>query len=212
MWSWLAVALSCLLFIFAGEKGDKARMVVFSGLTHILLAVILIKTGMFEPYQMWILVGLALFTISDGVVQWRRFTKLSFFGYITAQLAYSWAMWGQVNSEFVLWLPALLFCIAIVTFLLLLPRLDSFLMPVALMGLSLVHLMCAAGEAWLITRSFEAMIGFAGAACLALSALLLALDKYHFQSKRASYAVSGSYYLAHSLIVASALSSSTQMI
>lgn len=25
MWSWLAVALSCLLFIFAGEKGDKAE-------------------------------------------------------------------------------------------------------------------------------------------------------------------------------------------
>ncbi|GAL29234.1 hypothetical protein JCM19239_758 [Vibrio variabilis] len=67
-------------------------------------------------------------------MQWRRFTKLSFFGYIAAQLAYSWAMWGQVNSEFVLWLPALLFCIAIVTFLLLLPRLDSFLMPVALIG------------------------------------------------------------------------------
>ncbi|WP_338165642.1 lysoplasmalogenase family protein [Vibrio sp. 10N] len=205
MWSWLAVALSGLLYIFADEKGDKVRMVLFSLLTHALLAAIILATDVLLPYQRWMLLGLGVFAVSDAIAQWRQHTKLSFIGFICAQLIYSWAMWGLVNSQFVLWLPALLFCVAIVTFLLLLPRLDSFLMPVALMGLSLVHLLCAAGEAWLISGTYASTLGFVGALVLMLSALLLALEQYHFQSRRARYAVSGSYYLAQSMLVASSL-------
>jgi uncharacterized membrane protein YhhN len=210
MWSWLAVALSGLLYIFADEKGDKVRMVLFSLLTHALLATMILATDHLQSYQMWMLLGLGVFAVSDAIAQWQQHTKLSFVGFILAQLVYSWAMWGVVNSQFVLWLPALLLCIAIVTFLLLLPRLDSFLMPVAFMGLSLVHLLCAAGEAWLIAGTSSSTLGFCGALVLMLSALLLALDQYHFQSRRARYAVSGSYYASQSLLVASALSFAAQ--
>lgn len=210
MWSWLAVALSGLLYIFADEKGDKVRMVLFSVLTHALLATMILVTDHLQSYQIWVLLGLGVFAVSDAVAQWRQHTKLSFVGFILAQVIYSWGMWEVVSSQFVLWLPALLLCVAIVTFLLLLPRLDSFLLPVAFMGLSLVHLLCAAGEAWLIAGTLSSTLGFAGALVLTLSALLLALDQYHFQSKRARYAVSGSYYVAQSLLVASALSFAVQ--
>ncbi|MBY6199584.1 lysoplasmalogenase family protein [Vibrio hangzhouensis] len=205
MWSWLAIALSCLLFIFAVEKGDRNRSVLFSAMTHALLVAVLLSDGVGDSYQLWLLVGLGLFLLSDVANQFSHVLKLSFAGYLMAQFAYSWAMWGQVNSQFVLWLPALLLCIAIVTFFLLLPRLDSFLVPVTIMGISLVHLVCAAGEAWLVQEGLSATQGFLGALCLALSAMLLALDKYRFHSRRARYAISGSYYLAHGLIVASAL-------
>ncbi|MFC5079023.1 YhhN-like protein [Vibrio thalassae] len=206
MWSWLAIALSCLLFIFAVEKGDKIRSVFFSALTHCLLIILLVTSKIATQYELWVLIGLSAFLFSDVVGQYSRFAKLSFIGYLVAQAFYSWAMWGQVNSQFVLWLPALMLCIAIVTFFLLLPRVDSFLVPVTVMGISLVHLVCAAGEAWLVQGSISSLLGFLGGTTMALSAVLLALDKYRFHSRRARYAISGSYYLAHALIVASTLS------
>ncbi|NOI24569.1 lysoplasmalogenase [Vibrio mediterranei] len=206
MWSWLAIALSCLLFIFAVEKGDKSRSVLFSALTHSLLIVLLATSGLETKYELLVLLGLVVFLFSDASGQYTRFAKLSFVGYLIAQSLYGWAMWGQVNSQFVLWLPALMLCIAIVTFFLLLPRLDSFLVPVTVMGISLVHLVCAAGEAWLAQSGMSSLLGFLGALTMVLSAMLLALDKYRFHSRRARYAISGSYYLAHALIVASTIS------
>jgi uncharacterized membrane protein YhhN len=116
MWSWLAIALSCLLFIFAVERGDKSRSVLFSALTHGLLIVLLVTSGLETKYDLLVLLGLSVFLFSDVSGQYTRFAKLSFVGYLMAQSLYGWAMWGQVNSQFVLWLPALMLCIAIVTF------------------------------------------------------------------------------------------------
>ncbi|MFA0087269.1 hypothetical protein BCU70_18320 [Vibrio sp. 10N.286.49.C2] len=205
MWSWLAIGLSSLLFIFAAEKGDKTRSVIFSAVTHGLLLVLLLNTDGINEYQWWLALGLGIFLISDLGQQQARFNKVSFIGYIVAQVVYSVGFWGQVQSQFVLWLPALLLCIAIVTFFLLLPRLDSFLLPVAVMGVSLINVMCAAGEVWLFHLDWRTLQAFLGSLCLSASAMMWGLDKYHFRSGRARYGISGSYYLSHALIVSSAI-------
>ncbi|WP_162674657.1 lysoplasmalogenase family protein [Vibrio variabilis] len=90
MWSWLAVALSGLLYIFADEKGDKVRKVLFSLLTHALLATMILAIDHLQSYQMWMLLGLGVFAVSDAIAQWQQHTKLSFVGFIIAQLVYSW--------------------------------------------------------------------------------------------------------------------------
>ncbi|MGF1751661.1 MULTISPECIES: lysoplasmalogenase [Vibrio] len=208
MWSWLAVGLSSLLFIYAVEKGDTKRTITFSVMTHGLLLAILLGSEGISDYQLWLSLGLALFLISDVGLLLDRFGRASFVGYVIAQLVYSIGLWGEVQSHFVLWLPALLLCVAIVTFFLLLPRLDSFLLPVAIMGLSLVNVVCAAGEAWLNHSDWSSLQAFIGTLCLSVSAMMWALGKYHFKNIRARYGISGSYYLSHALIVASAIAPS----
>lgn len=208
MWSWLTIGLSSLLFIYAAEKGDTKRTITFSVMTHGLLLAILLGSEGISDYQLWLSFGLVLFLISDVGHLSGRFGRASFVGYVIAQLVYSLGLWGQVQSHFVLWLPALLLCVAIVTFFLLLPRLDSFLLPVAIMGLSLVNVVCAAGEAWLYHSDGPSLQAFIGTLCLSVSAMMWGLDKYHFKKVRARYGISGSYYLSHALIVASAIAPS----
>jgi uncharacterized membrane protein YhhN len=153
----------------------------------------------------WLLAGLGMFLIVDAAGHMNLSKKMCFLGYIFAQVLYSKFFWLQIQSDVVLWLPALLVGIAVVTFFLLLPRLDSLVLPVMVMGCSLLLLVCSAGEVWLTTHSQTDFLGFLGALVMAVSALLLAVEKYKRPRAGARYLISGSYFLSHALIVASVL-------
>jgi uncharacterized membrane protein YhhN len=86
---------------------------------------------------------------------------------------------------------------------LLLPQLDSLVFPVVIMGMMLVQLAWAAGEVWLQSPSYANAIGFSGTLIMTYSALAYAIHGYRKPMKRAYVWVSGSYFMAHALIVAS---------
>ncbi|MCJ2378729.1 lysoplasmalogenase [Vibrio sp. ZSDZ34] len=206
MWSWLAIALSSLLSIFASVNNNRSWSIVFGSFTHILLMVLVVgQMGSWSAKIYWLVAGLGLFLIVDAAGYMKLSHKMCFLGYIVAQVFYSKFFWLQIQSDVVLWLPALLVGIAVVTFFLLLPRLDSLVLPVTVMGCALLLLVCSAGEVWLTTHSQSDFLGFLGALIMAVSALLFAVEKYKRPRSGARYLISGSYFLSHALIVASVL-------
>ena len=97
----------------------------------------------------------------------------------------------------------MLLALGVVCFFLLLPKIDRFIFPVVMMGVSLLLLNWAAGEVWLSQSSLKSLTGFAGTLMLTLSAMLLAIRDYKLPFCKSRYFASGSYLIAHSLISAS---------
>ncbi|CAH0527361.1 lysoplasmalogenase family protein [Vibrio hippocampi] len=204
MWSWLAIFLSCLLYLFAIEKGDKTRCIIFSFLSHSLLLIQMINSNPHDLSWGWFVAALAVFSISNLIWHVYHLRNITVIGFLVGALMYAVAFAIPLDSQqLVLWFPVLFLCVAIVTLLMLLPKLESLLIPTTVMTLCLLTLVCMAGEAWLIDSTAHAFLGFVGSLVLALTAILFALNGYRFPTKQAHYGLVGGYYLAHTLMVAS---------
>ncbi|MDF4835341.1 lysoplasmalogenase, partial [Vibrio parahaemolyticus] len=159
--------------------------------------------GASATYTYWIAGGLIVSMVADTLHSFKTRKLIYFTAYLVAQVCYSKSFWVQLNGEIVWWLLALLLAASIVAFFLLLPQLASLVFPVVIMGMMLVQLAWAAGEVWLQVPSYANAIGFSGTLVLIYSALAYAIHGYRKPMKHAYLWVSGSYFFAHALIVAS---------
>lgn len=206
MWSWLTIFLSCVLYLFAIKKGDKTLCVVFSALSHSLLFIQMINSNPHNLAWIWFTAALAIFLISSLIWHIYQLRTVSVIGFLLGVLTYAVAFSIPLDIEkLVLWFPVLILCVAIVTLLMLLPRLESLIMPTMVMTTGLLVLVCMAGEAWLINHTAQAFLGFMGALVLAISAMVFALNDYKIPTIKVHYGLVGGYYLGHSLIIASIL-------
>ncbi|MEH0743473.1 lysoplasmalogenase [Vibrio cholerae] len=203
MWSWLSVALSSFISISADESNNPRQAALFKTMSLLMLVVLLWSDGGAAPVIAgWITLGLLVSVAADSLYLLGRWPKWCFSAFIVAQLCYSTSFWLQLSGEMVWWLPAMLLAIGIVSFFLLLPKLDQLIFPVVVMGSVLLQLNWAAGEVWLSQHSLSSALGFVGTLVLTVSAALLALHDYRHPVKGGRYLISGSYILAHSLITA----------
>lgn len=204
MWSWLSVALSGYISISANENNHVKQAVMFKTMSLLMLLVMLWShSASMSAATWWVSLGLAISMVADGLYLVKKHLRLSFAGFIAAQLCYSASFWFKLSGDMVLWLPALLLGIGVVSFFLLLPKIDQLIFPVVMMGIVLLQLNWAAGEVWLIHGGVASAVGFIGSVTLTLSAVLLAIHDYKHPLYQGRYLISGSYLVAHSLITAS---------
>ncbi|WP_394252770.1 lysoplasmalogenase [Vibrio profundi] len=203
MWSWLAVSLSGIGAVSGTKHGHKTQSLFYKVFTFVLLATIVLTQHPIQEYSYWIAGGLFVSAIADAFHTLTKKRALYFFCFLLAQLCYSKAFWVQLSGELVWWLLALLLAASIVAFFLLLPQLDKVVFPVVIMGIMLIQLTWAAAEVWLIESTMNHAIGLIGCIILSLSALASALNRYRKPLTRAYMWVTGSYFFAHGLIVAS---------
>ncbi|HHX8334997.1 MULTISPECIES: lysoplasmalogenase [Vibrio diabolicus subgroup] len=203
MWSWLAIGLSGVYSVLGAKQANPTQSLVFKIFTLLLLLVLVLTQGASATYTYWIASGLIVSMVADTLHSFKTRKLIYFAAYLLAQVCYSKSFWVQLNGEIVWWLLALLLAASIVAFFLLLPQLDSLVFPVVIMGMMLVQLAWAAGEVWLQAPSYANAIGFSGTLVLIYSALAYAIHGYRKPMKHAYLWVSGSYFFAHALIVAS---------
>ncbi|HHX8486751.1 TPA: lysoplasmalogenase [Vibrio diabolicus] len=203
MWSWLAIGLSGVYSVLGAKQANPTQSLVFKIFTLLLLLVLVLTQGASATYTYWIAGGLIVSMVADTLHSFKTRKLIYFAAYLLAQVCYSKSFWVQLNGEIVWWLLALLLAASIVAFFLLLPQLDSLVFPVVIMGMMLVQLAWAAGEVWLQAPSYANTIGFSGTLVLIYSALAYAIHGYRKPMKHAYLWVSGSYFFAHALIVAS---------
>ncbi|MCA2416707.1 MULTISPECIES: lysoplasmalogenase [Vibrio] len=203
MWSWLAIGLSGVYSVLGAKQANPTQSLVFKIFTLLLLLVLVLTQGESATYTYWIAGGLIVSMVADTLHSFKTRKLIYFAAYLLAQVCYSKSFWVQLNGEIVWWLLALLLAASIVAFFLLLPQLDSLVFPVVIMGMMLVQLAWAAGEVWLQAPSYANAIGFSGTLVLIYSALAYAIHGYRKPMKHAYLWVSGSYFFAHALIVAS---------
>ena len=203
MWSWLAVSLSGIGAITGTKHGHIGQALLYKVFTFVLLATIALTQSVVVDFTYWVVAGLAISAIADVLHTVTQKRLLHFVCFLLAQLCYSKAFWLQLSGEMVWWLFALLLAACIVAFFLLLPRLDKLVFPVVIMGIVLIQLAWASGEVWLLEPQLSHAVGFVGCCVLLLSALAYALNFYRSPIKGAYFWITGSYFLAHALIVAS---------
>ncbi|MDN3696646.1 lysoplasmalogenase [Vibrio clamense] len=203
MWSWLAVSLSGYICISAANRGERTHSLAAKVFTLLLLILIVLTEVQTQSTAFWMVSGLALFMFSDVLHVLTEKRVLPFIGFLIAQICYSKLFWLQLSGDIVWWLPALLLATSIVAFLLLLPQLDSFLFPATIMGIVLIQLSWASGELWLLEPTLGHSLGFIGCFILIFSGLMFVINSYRKPIRGANYWISGSYFLAHALIVSS---------
>ncbi|HAS6144079.1 TPA: lysoplasmalogenase [Vibrio vulnificus] len=203
MWSWLAIGLSGMTSVLGARQASPFQSLFFKVFTLVLLLILVFTQGPDSAHSYWIAAGLLVSIFADTLHSLKSKKTLYFSGFLLAQLCYSKSFWLQLNGDIVWWLLALLLAASIVAFFLLLPQLDSLVFPVVIMGIMLVQLAWAAGEVWLQASNFSNAIGFTGTLVMIYSALAYAIHGYRKPMKRAYVWVSGSYFVAHVLIVAS---------
>ncbi|EGR0062113.1 TPA: lysoplasmalogenase [Vibrio vulnificus] len=203
MWSWLAIGLSGMTSVLGARQASPFQSLFFKVFTLVLLLILVLTQGPDSAHSYWIAAGLLVSIFADTLHSLKSKKTLYFSGFLLAQLCYSKSFWLQLNGDIVWWLLALLLAASIVAFFLLLPQLDSLVFPVVIMGIMLVQLAWASGEVWLQASNFSNAIGFAGTLVMIYSALAYAIHGYRKPMKRAYVWVSGSYFVAHALIVAS---------
>ncbi|HAS6171291.1 TPA: lysoplasmalogenase [Vibrio vulnificus] len=203
MWSWLAIGLSGMTSVLGARQASPFQSLFFKVFTLVLLLILVLTQGPDSAHSYWIAAGLLVSIFADTLHSLKSKKTLYFSGFLLAQLCYSKSFWLQLNGDIVWWLLALLLAASIVAFFLLLPQLDSLVFPVVIMGIMLVQLAWAAGEVWLQASNLSNAIGFTGTLVMIYSALAYAIHGYRKPMKRAYVWVSGSYFVAHALIVAS---------
>ncbi|MCG6276619.1 lysoplasmalogenase [Vibrio vulnificus] len=203
MWSWLAIGLSGMTSVLGARQASPFQSLFFKVFTLVLLLILVLTQGPDSAHSYWIAAGLLVSIFADTLHSLKSKKTLYFSGFLLGQLCYSKSFWLQLNGDIVWWLLALLLAASIVAFFLLLPQLDSLVFPVVIMGIMLVQLAWAAGEVWLQASNFSNAIGFTGTLVMIYSALAYAIHGYRKPMKRAYVWVSGSYFVAHALIVAS---------
>lgn len=206
MWSWISVALSGYMSIYSFKNNDKKQSLIFKTIALGLLCVLLLthSSGLSASGQ-WILASLLVSIAADGLHFFRPYSKVSFCSFLVAQLLVSKAFWLQLSGTIVWWMPALLIATGIVAFFLLLPQLDKLIFPVMIMGLVLLQMAWAAGEAWLKMGTSASLCGFLGAICFIVSWLMLAIHERRQEIKGGEYFISGFYFLAQCLVVQAVL-------
>ncbi|MBU2897544.1 lysoplasmalogenase [Vibrio hepatarius] len=204
MWSWLSVALSGFIGISANEGGQYRLAAVFKTLALLMLVLILwTQSSMDNVSVWWVTLGIGVSIFADVLYIYKQKKELCFSAFILAQLCYSAAYWMMLSGGMVWWLPAMLLAFGIVVFFLMLPKIDRVIFPVVIMGMVLFQFNWAAGEAWLMAGTIASIMGFIGTLTLTFSAALLVIHDYKHSFLYGRYLISGSYFLAHSLIIAS---------
>ena len=204
MWSWLAVSLSGFISISSIENKQPKQAIFFSCFSMALLLCMLWgKESLVGHIDWWVSLGLIISMLADSLYILKRFKRVCFASFILAQLCYSTAFWLVLSGQIIWWLAAMLLSMGIVTFFLLLPKIDRLICPFVIMGIVLLQLNWVTSELWMYQPTTATLCALIGSLTLTFSAILIAIHDYCQPIFFGRYIISGSYLLAHCLLTAS---------
>lgn len=204
MLGWLVVGLFGIIYILMLNAENKRLSYLFKPLTLLSLFAVLIASGRDQSQFLWVAIGLILCLISDVIfIRSPNKTKARLTFLIIGLLSYSKAFWSQSSQELTWWLPALLVAGGIILFLLFLPKLDTVIFPVSIMGVVLIQMTWAAISVWLVEPSIAHL--YACLACLGFFAVNFtqALNNHRLPAIRTDIWTSAVYVVSQCFIVAS---------
>ncbi|KOO09361.1 lysoplasmalogenase [Vibrio hepatarius] len=204
---WLIIVLLCVVHVWSIDK--KYRWIFYlSKATPVFLmsALVLVDSPNSQDYAYWIGVGLIASAIGDLFLMHPKdkfIEGLSCF--LCAHILYSYAFFTQIEQPLTLWLPAVLFSVGLIVYLLLLPTLDNMKLPVAVYTSAILVMAWGATEVWLEAEHPLAAYGAMGAFIFIVSDLVLAIDRFRTTSAFSRHVVMVTYYTAQVLLTLSAL-------
>jgi uncharacterized membrane protein YhhN len=170
-----------------------------------LLAVLFVGATHFTDHITWMLVGVSGSIIASRLLISQRYSRLGYMTFLLALLAYSMGFLTQLSGTIDWWLLSSLTAFGVVIFFLLLPKIEALLIPVALMGITMLFLIWSTGEIWLMSHSLSSLLALLGAVLLFISAIVLALTDDEISLPTVSPLLHGTYLISQGLIVISAL-------
>lgn len=206
MWFWFTFALSGLVGNDAALERKVTRAIAFKAFAYTCLVYALLQASVGESFiGLVAIVGVLTSLVADILLFVQQRFRLSFVLITGALLLYGWALWLRVGTPSLSWLPALLFALAIVLFLLFLPHLGRSWIPAAAITLTSIQLAWAAIEWWMMSSQIATVLGVIGVFLIPIVAILLGLQHTKnvlWREPRVSAAI---YLLANGLIIASLL-------
>lgn len=205
MWSWLIVGLSGLIHVSTVNHENRRLSYISKPITLLFLLAMLFMSGHEKPQFLWVALGLILSIFADFF--WsisKTKIKAAFATFILAFICYSKALWIPFSGEISWWLPSGLFATAIMTVLILLPRLDKIVVPVSILGLILVQMVWASTAVWLIEPTLSHLFGCMASCIFILATLTRALNIYRTSNIRADILSTVGLFLGQAFMVASA--------
>ncbi|WP_417884185.1 lysoplasmalogenase family protein [Vibrio rumoiensis] len=203
MWYWLlmgGVLLPILLFM----KLNQPKLLAASKLLFFcsLIGCLLVQPDVGRLPWLWSLSALVFFTFCYAVEECiPRYRILQLFFFSIACLCYSLNFWSQVET--LSWSVAIAsFALVVVVFFLLLPLLDSFVLPASMVALILWQLLWASGELWDQNHSLLNISGLLGTLLLSISVLIWELHYFRKPFKHSYGWIMCCYFSAHIFIVA----------
>lgn len=206
MWGWLVFGLSGFVHISTVNNEDKRRSQIFKLLALLSLIALLLFSAHDEPQFIWVFSGLVCSLLAEILGQLSQPRVKVIFGLMLITfLAYSKGFWTQLSGDISWWLPALLFAGSVILFLLLLPKLDTIVFPVSIMGLVLVNMSWAASAVWMGNATQANLMACIACLIFVASAVLKAVHHYRAPIEHAEKWLASGYFAAQALIVASVI-------
>ena len=205
---WFIIGALCVLHVFSIERKSK-WLFYLTKATPILLMSYLVfaSTSSTNCYAFFIAIGLIVCAIGDLFLMHPKDKFLPGLScFLIAHLIYSYAFFSHTEGAFGVWLPAVLFSLGVVIYLLLLPSLDKMRIPVALYSTAILLMAWGAIEVWLDARSPYAAYGAMGSLIFIISDVVLAIDRFRSSSAFSRQVIMVTYYTAQVLFTLSALS------
>ncbi|WP_159737028.1 lysoplasmalogenase [Vibrio atypicus] len=205
---WFFIVVLCVVHVWSIERSPKWIFYATKATPILLMAYLVFSTGsLVGSYAFWIGLGLIACAIGDLFLMHPKDKFLpGLISFLTAHLIYSVAFFTQTDDHFTFWVPAILFSLGLITYLLLLPSLDNMKIPVAVYSLAILVMAWGAIEVWIDVREPLAGYSAMGAIVFIVSDVVLAIDRFRSSSAFSRHVIMVTYYTAQILLTLSALS------
>lgn len=202
---WLLIILICLLHIWSINQ-DRRWIFYLSKPTPILLMALLVFGAQDAPhtYSMWIGVGLILSSLGDMFLMHPKDKFIQgLSAFLLAHFAYSMAFFSVVDGAVNIWIFFSLLSVGTLVYLLLLPSLDQWKLPIAVYSLGILAMAWGTIEHWNSSVGSGAGYAVLGAFIFIISDLVLAIDRFRSSSAFSRHVIMITYYTAQSLLTLS---------
>jgi len=206
---WLLIVFTCVIHVWSINQSNR-WIFYLSKPTPILLMSFLVFLNHNEQtnYTLWIGIGLLLSSLGDIYLMHPKDKFIQGLGaFLFAHLAYSIAFFSAVDMQVNAWIFLTLLSIGTLIYLLLLPSLGNWKLPIAVYSLGILAMAWGTIEHWNAALGSGAGYAVLGALIFIVSDVVLAVDRFRSQSAFSRHVIMITYYTAQILLTLSAVTS-----
>ncbi|NOI83092.1 lysoplasmalogenase [Vibrio tubiashii] len=206
---WLLITLTCAIHVWSINQSNRWIFYLSKPTPIFLMSVIVFGSQHAQStYALWIGVGLILSCIGDIFLMHPKdkfIQGLSVF--LLAHFAYSIAFFSAVDMQTNVWILLTLLAIGTLVYLLLLPNLGRWKLPIAVYSLGILMMAWGTIEHWNSSLGSGAGYAVLGAFIFIVSDVVLAVDRFRSHSAYSRHVVMITYYTAQTLLTLSVVAS-----
>ncbi|KIE21407.1 membrane protein [Vibrio sinaloensis] len=207
---WFVIVSLCVIHIWSIEHKNRWLFYISKAMPVVLMSALAYQSSdSYSDYSFLIALGLLVSAIGDLFLMHPKDKFLpGLVSFFVAHLVYGYAFFSQADEHFTHWVPAILFSLGLIIYLLLLPTLDKMRAPVAVYSVAILLMAWGAIEVWIDVRNPFAGYAAMGALVFIVSDVVLAVDRFRSSSAFSRHVIMVTYYTAQILLTLSALEES----